>query len=232
MYALRAHRAAAGGAPPEPLSAVAGMDALQLNIALKGFFAAVARPRPPPPPPPPFVLSGHAASLTRTNRTRLVPHPVLIGLPARPRVLRSSLSPCAPPAPRAARPAPQQHRSTPPPPPSTTHIAPPVRRADGARARAFRTDRTRRVHPPVLTGHAASIGALFLARDAARRAHHAPAAAPRRARAGSARGCRELHGAVRSCHGPNGQVAACPRVPARGTRRVRLVRGEGRGVST
>ena len=29
--------------------------------------------------PPPLVLSGHAASLTRTNRTRRVPHPVLIG---------------------------------------------------------------------------------------------------------------------------------------------------------
>ena len=53
MYALRAHRAAAGGAPPEPLSAVAGMDALPQNIAQKGFFAAVAPPRPPPPPPPP-----------------------------------------------------------------------------------------------------------------------------------------------------------------------------------
>ena len=31
-----------------------------------------------PPPRPPLVLSGHAASLTRTNRTRRVPHPVLI----------------------------------------------------------------------------------------------------------------------------------------------------------
>ena len=29
--------------------------------------------------PPPFVLSGHAASLTRTDRTRRVPQPVLIG---------------------------------------------------------------------------------------------------------------------------------------------------------
>ena len=64
MYALRAHRAAAGGAPPEPLSSVAGMDALQLNIALKGFFAAVARPLPPP---------------ARTNWTRLVPLSVLTG---------------------------------------------------------------------------------------------------------------------------------------------------------
>ena len=35
---------------------------------------------PPPPPPPPLVLSGHTASPhPRTNRTRRVPHPVLIG---------------------------------------------------------------------------------------------------------------------------------------------------------
>lgn len=53
MYALRAHRsaAAAAGDAAEPLSAVAGMDALQLNIALKAFFNAACPSAQPLHPP-------------------------------------------------------------------------------------------------------------------------------------------------------------------------------------
>jgi len=65
---------------------------------------------------PPPVLSGHAASLTRTNRTRRVPHPVLIGHAA-------SLTPYtgAPCGARAGRTRPggaaQRARAPPPPHP-------------------------------------------------------------------------------------------------------------------
>ena len=114
------------GPPPRPL-ARRQPHASPLGGPLRFCVRARARGGITPPPPP-----------SRTNWTRLVPPPVLIGhvSPWLPRLLSVNVHSRAPPPP-------------PPPPPS-------------------RTKWTRRVPPPVLIGHAASLTPYEQASDLSR----------------------------------------------------------------
>jgi hypothetical protein len=127
-----------------------------------------ARGRAGGTPPPPLVLSGHVSSFPRTNRARLVPPPVLIGLSygragggaaAREAAGRSLAALQGAQGPRGTPPRHGAHRRLRPRRP------PPV-------VRPSRTNWTRLVPPSVLIGHVA-----YLLTAAPRRAALHPASA-------------------------------------------------------